>query len=75
MENKKTVIVGIDGGQYGALAFIDITGNLLKVIDMPFSIKTRTGTNEQDKQNQTEFLIKASEYADMITIHGRTTAQ
>jgi len=42
---------------------------------MPFSIKTRTGTNEQDKQNQTNFLTKASDYVDMITIHGRTTAQ
>jgi len=46
-----------------------------KVINMPFSIKTRTGTNEQDKQNQMEFLLKASDYVDMITIHGRTTAQ
>lgn len=54
---------------------LEIIRNLRKVIDMPFSIKTRTGTNEQDKQNQTEFLIKASEYVDMITIHGRTTAQ
>lgn len=54
---------------------LEIIKTLRKVIDMPFSIKTRTGTNEQDKQNQTEFLIQASEYVDMITIHGRTTVQ
>ena len=54
---------------------LEIIKALRKVIDMPFSIKTRTGTNEQDKQNQTEFLIQASPYVDMITIHGRTTAQ
>lgn len=54
---------------------LEIIKNMRKVIDMPFSIKTRTGTNEQDKKNQMEFLLKASDYVDMITIHGRTTAQ
>lgn len=54
---------------------LEIIKALRKAIDIPFSIKTRTGTNEQDKQNQTEFLIEASPYVDMITIHGRTTAQ
>lgn len=54
---------------------LEIIKNLRKVIDIQFSIKTRTGTNEQDKENQTKFLIEASPYVDMITIHGRTTAQ
>lgn len=54
---------------------LEIIENIRKVTDMPFSIKTRTGTNEQDKINQTEFLLQASPYVDMITIHGRTTAQ
>ncbi len=54
---------------------LEIIKTLRKAIDTPFSIKTRTGTNEQDKQNQTEFLIEASPYVDMITIHGRTTVQ
>lgn len=54
---------------------LKIIKNLRKTIDMPFSIKTRTGTNEQDKLNQLEFLLQASPYVDMITIHGRTTAQ
>ena len=54
---------------------LEIIKALRKSIDIPFSIKTRTGTNQQDKINQTEFLLKASNYVDMITIHGRTTAQ
>jgi len=54
---------------------LEIIKELRKTIDIQFSIKTRTGTNEQDKENQTKFLIEASDYVDMITIHGRTTAQ
>lgn len=54
---------------------LEIIKNLRKVISLPFSIKTRTGANEQDKSNQAEFLLQASPYVDMITIHGRTTAQ
>ncbi|HCY21280.1 TPA: hypothetical protein DIC40_05540 [Patescibacteria group bacterium] len=54
---------------------LEIIKNIRKAIDMPFSIKTRTGINEQDKLNQMEFLLQASPYVDMITIHARTTAQ
>ena len=42
---------------------------------MPFSIKTRTGISNEDKKNQMKFLLEASEYVDMITIHGRTVKQ
>ena len=42
---------------------------------MPFSIKTRTGINEEDRNNQMKFLIEISNYVDMITIHGRTVKQ
>lgn len=42
---------------------------------MPFSIKTRTGINEEDRKNQMEFLREASKYVSMITIHGRTVKQ
>lgn len=42
---------------------------------MPFSIKTRTGINEEDRNNQIKFLIEASKYVAMITIHGRTVKQ
>lgn len=54
---------------------LEIIKKLRKTIDIQFSIKTRTGINQEDKQNQTKFLIKASDYVDMITIHWRTTAQ
>lgn len=46
----------------------DIKSNL----DMPFSIKTRTWLNFEDKNNQTEFILEASKYCSMITIHWRT---
>jgi len=46
---------------------------LSKASKLPFSIKTRTGLNEADKEAQFDFILKASEYCSMITIHGRTT--
>jgi tRNA-dihydrouridine synthase len=42
---------------------------------MPFSIKTRTGIDENDMEDQLKFLIEASKYVSMITIHGRTVKQ
>jgi len=42
---------------------------------MPFSIKTRTGTDENDLKEQMDFLVEASTYVSMITIHGRTVKQ
>lgn len=45
---------------------------LSKNLDIPFSIKTRTGLNEEDKKAQMEFLIKASQYCHTITVHART---
>lgn len=41
-------------------------------IKIPFSIKTRTGLNEDDKKAQMEFLIEASQYCHIITVHART---
>lgn len=38
-------------------------------------MKTRTGIDEQDTKEQMKFLIEASTYVDMITIHGRTVKQ
>ena len=56
--------------------------NALKIIEalskaskLPFSIKTRTGLDQKDKENQTDFLVKASKFCSMITIHGRTVKQ
>ncbi len=42
---------------------------------LPLSIKTRTGLNDADKKNQTEFILEASKICDMITIHARTVKQ
>jgi|GEM_PF-182051 len=53
-----------------ALAIIKTLSEASK---LPFSIKTRTGLNEKDKKAQFDFIIEASKYCDMITIHGRTT--
>lgn len=43
--------------------------------NLPFSIKTRTGLNDQDKRKQFEFIIDASKYCKTISIHGRTYSQ
>lgn len=47
----------------------EIHGNL------PFSLKTRTGLNDADKEDQMDFLIKASKYCAKISIHSRTLKQ
>jgi len=44
-------------------------------IKRPFTIKTRAGVNEQDKEKQKEFIIKASEFCSIISIHARTLKQ
>lgn len=52
---------------------LNIIQALSKASKLPFSIKTRTGLNEADKEAQFDFILKASKYCSMITIHGRTT--
>lgn len=42
---------------------------------LPFSLKTRTWLNEDDKIKQIDFLVKASKYCDKISIHWRTLKQ
>ena len=44
-------------------------------MNIPFSIKTRTGIDEKDHEEQTKFLVETSKYVSMITIHGRTIKQ
>jgi len=44
-------------------------------MSMPFSIKTRTGIDEHDLNEQMKFLVEASKYVSMISIHGRTVKQ
>ena len=42
---------------------------------LPFSLKTRAWLNEYDKSEQLNFLVKAGEYCNKISIHGRTLKQ
>jgi len=42
---------------------------------LPFSLKTRAWLNENDKNEQMNFLLKASQYCNKISIHGRTLKQ
>lgn len=43
--------------------------------NLPFSIKTRTGLNDKDKAQQMDFLVEASKYCSMISVHWRTLKQ
>lgn len=46
--------------------------NISQNIKTPFSIKTRTGIDEKDKKEQIDFLIQASKYCHIISVHSRT---
>lgn len=54
---------------------LEIIKKIRNSIKMHFSIKTRTWINEEDLENQKQFILEASNYVDMITIHGRTVKQ
>ena len=55
---------------------LNIINKLSKVKgSLPFSLKTRTWLNENDKSEQMEFLIKASKFCSKISIHWRTLKQ
>ena len=45
------------------------------IMEIPLSIKTRTGIDDNDKKNQMKFLVEVSTYVNMITIHWRTVKQ
>lgn len=42
---------------------------------LPFSMKTRAGLTEDDKQAQKEFIIASAEFCQTLSIHGRTYKQ
>ena len=42
---------------------------------LPFSLKTRAWLSDWDKNEQMDFLVKASKYCCKISIHGRTLKQ
>lgn len=51
---------------------LKIIQDISKELNLPFSIKSRTGLDNVDKNRQLEFLIKASNYCDKISVHSRT---
>ena len=54
---------------------LDIIKGISTAISAPFSIKVRTGLNQEDKQEQFEMLVQAAQYCHTITVHGRTFQQ
>jgi len=54
---------------------LDILKEIKKQTALPLSIKTRTGITDDDKIQQKDFLIQASQICSMMTIHGRTVKQ
>ena len=54
---------------------LEIIKKLAWIIEMPFSIKTRTGMDENDLNEQINFLVEISAYVSIITVHGRTVKQ
>lgn len=48
---------------------------LSESVHLPFSIKTRSWLNENDKKAQFQFIVDASQYCKTISIHGRTYSQ
>ena len=43
--------------------------NLAQALQIPFSIKTRTGYDQSSKSKRFETLVKISPYVNMITVH------
>lgn len=56
-------------------ASLEIIKTLSKNLNINFSIKTRLGLNNEDKERQFDFLCEVSDYCDIITVHGRTLSQ
>lgn len=54
---------------------LEIIKQISSSIKKPFSIKTRCGLTQDDKDDQFAFVLEASQYVSMITIHGRTYKQ
>lgn len=54
---------------------VDTIRKISWIMKMPFSVKTRTGLDEQDLEEQTIFLTEISKYLTAITVHWRTVKQ
>jgi tRNA-dihydrouridine synthase B len=54
---------------------LGILRDIATQLDTPLSLKTRAGLTEADKDEQFAFILEASKYVRMITIHARTYSQ
>jgi len=54
---------------------LDIIKAMSEELTIPFSLKTRIGLTQEDVKEQFDFVLEASKYVWMITIHGRTYSQ
>lgn len=54
---------------------LQILHDISKQLTNPLSLKTRAGLTQDDKQEQFDFIVKASKYVWMITVHARTYSQ
>lgn len=51
---------------------LEIIKSISYRLQLPFSIKSRTGLDSIDKNRQLSFLVEASNYCDKISVHSRT---
>ncbi len=54
---------------------LSILKSISSQIDLPFSLKTRIWLTQDDIQEQFDFLLEASKYVHLISVHGRTYKQ
>jgi len=54
---------------------LEILKDISSVLQTPFSLKTRIGLSQDDRDEQFDFLVAASKYVWMIGLHGRTYKQ
>lgn len=54
---------------------LEILKDISAQLTVPFSLKTRTWLSPDDVDEQFDFLIEASKYVSMISVHGRTYKQ
>jgi len=50
---------------------LKIIQNIKKNISLPFTIKTRSWLNFDDQKDQMDFIVQASKFCDMISVHAR----
>ncbi len=54
---------------------LDLVKKLSERLSLPFSIKTRAGLTEVDKEKQLNYLVELSRYCSIISVHSRTFSE